>query len=530
MTRLLLSIVAAWSLGANAGRAAELPDAWPQFTGASGGFTIAGPDQPLVEKIADMRLLWVSDFHGLGVTKFGARSRGSIIKLPAEAQFIGGWSSPIAAQGLVFCAFYKPGGKPAPADVVRPAGPSGDSMTPAMQYLRADDGLVAIDAKTGKTCWVTMNEQEGINFVPDKRQGWAVSPVWIDGVVVSLGTRGILSGYDAATGKRKWKFELPNCHDRLSALIVQHEADKRYVGRINKQANLIAAGGLAIVPDQHGGLAAVEPASGKLRWHLKPDHARGAKGSGATDLVGSYSTPASWTYGGKAYVVCQNNAGTLRLIDVEKGSVVWTLDGLGPNYATVQVLSGGVVPVNARPSKSTDNDYGLYGGVVLGVEKPKVAWTLPDEPKYRHVWILDRGAEQRFLDLGTTAALWLRPHEKTAPMRRLTIDPRTGKILSDEPLTESKVYPMMEQGYPLRIGDRVLAVRDPAHSPKECGLELFRVEDGRLRSLDNDPLWPRDRHIHAGGYEVSWLRTALDGRLYVRTYDGAIACYDLRRR
>jgi outer membrane protein assembly factor BamB len=478
----------------------------------------------MVERLTDMKKLWISEFHGLGVAKFGARSRGALGKLPKESQFIGGWASPIAAQGMIFCAFYKPGGKPGP-DNGKPIGPTGEAMTPAMMFQRADDGLVAIDAASGKTRWLTMNQQEGINYLPDKRQGWAVSPLWIDGMIIALGTRGILSGYDAASGKRKWKLELPNCYEHLSAMIAQYEAEKRYVGRINKQASLIAAGGLAIVPDQHGGLAAVQPTTGKLHWHLTP---KADKKRWTDEFLGPYTTPACWRHAGKDYIVCQNSAGVLRLIDAETGTVLWTLDGLGPNLASVQILDSDVVPINARPSNPLGKDYGLYGGIILGLDKPKVAWTLPDEAKYRHSWILDRGAEQRFLDLGPTACLWLRLHEK-APMRRLTIEARSGKVVSDEPLTESKIYPMMEQGYPLRIGDRVLAVRDPAHSPSPCGLELFCVAGGRLRPLDCDPLWPREQHLHAGGYEVAWRRTALEGRLYVRTYDGAIACYDLRK-
>ncbi|HXG08549.1 MAG TPA: hypothetical protein VNK04_02060 [Gemmataceae bacterium] len=44
-----------------------------------------------------------------------------------------------------------------------------------------------------------------------------------------------------------------------------------------------------------------------------------------------------------------------------------------------------------------------------------------------------------------------------------------------------------------------------------------------------DETCQRAGEVHAGGYEVAWRRTALEGRLYVRTYDGAIACYDLRK-
>jgi hypothetical protein len=390
----ILALLIVLNLCRSSAQAAEPSTNWPQWTGTNGSFTIAGPKEPMVERIADMKQLWLSEFHGLGVAKFGARSRKSVTGLAEESQFIGGWSNPIAAEGMIFCAFYKPGGKPGPK-TGKPIGPAGEAMTPAMEFLRADDGVVALDAETGKTRWLTMNTQEGINYLPDKRQGWAVSPVWIDGVVVSLGTGGIVSGYDANSGKRLWKLELPNCQDRLAEMFKQHETQNKYVGRIDKQASLIESGGRAIVPDQHGGLAAIDPKTGKLLWHLKPT----GKNREEANYIGTYSTPASWQHAGNHYVVCQNNAGTLRLIDTENGTVVWTLGELGPNLATVQILQGDVVLVNTRVSKPADKDYGLYGGVILSVEKPKVAWSLPDEPKYRHAWILDRGAEQRFLDL-----------------------------------------------------------------------------------------------------------------------------------
>lgn len=198
-----------------------------------------------------------------------------------------------------------------------------------MKFIRANTGIVATDANTGKTKWITINEGEGVNFTPDKRNGWMVTPVYVSGVVVSLESGGLLSGYDARTGERIWKVETPNCFDRMQALLADLEENQRYAGEAGKESNLIVAGGLAIVPDQHGGLLAVEPQTGAVRWVIGAEE-------GKPGYIGRYSSPAEWTHEGRSYVVTQDSSGVLSLIETATGKVRWRKSDLGPNLNSVR--------------------------------------------------------------------------------------------------------------------------------------------------------------------------------------------------
>ncbi len=74
-------------------------------------------------------------------------------------------------------------------------------------FVGALDGrLIALNAKTGKVVWSTQT------FPKDTRLSITGAPRVIKGVVVignggaELGVRGFVAGYDAQTGKQKWKF------------------------------------------------------------------------------------------------------------------------------------------------------------------------------------------------------------------------------------------------------------------------------------------------------------------------------------
>ena len=74
-------------------------------------------------------------------------------------------------------------------------------------FVGALDGrLIALDAWTGKVVWTTQT------FPKTTRLSITGAPRVIKGVVIignggaELGVRGFVAGYDAATGKRKWKF------------------------------------------------------------------------------------------------------------------------------------------------------------------------------------------------------------------------------------------------------------------------------------------------------------------------------------
>ena len=93
-----------------------------------------------------------------------------------------------------------------------------------------------------------------------------------------------------------------------------------------------------------------------------------------------------------------------------------------------------------------------------------------------------------------------------------------GKILAE--LEFNSPAPLF---YPL--GDRLLMIRDASHS--ETDLAMFTTDPKNFRQLSD--FW-RPPHQGTTGYEVAMECPIADGKIYMRTKDGRIACYDLTKK
>ena len=100
------------------------------------------------------------------------------------------------AEGKLFVSSFRPAGK-----LYEVQSLYGSS---AKAHLEADDLLIAIDARTGKTVWKAA-EPGGFVWGVGKRNGFQVAPVYHDGVVFSMGTTGRLFAYSADDGKKLWQ-------------------------------------------------------------------------------------------------------------------------------------------------------------------------------------------------------------------------------------------------------------------------------------------------------------------------------------
>ena len=134
----------AWKLG------------WPTMQGPYGNFQVARTGVPLVNDLSDARLVWESQDKDGGRAKhttgtFKAKTpQDGVQKIltvlgPNAPATPGGWAAPIVADGKLFVTTFKPAGKL--YDVQSLYG------SIAKAHLEADDLLIALDAKTGKTLW-----------------------------------------------------------------------------------------------------------------------------------------------------------------------------------------------------------------------------------------------------------------------------------------------------------------------------------------------------------------------------------------
>ena len=142
----------AWKLG------------WPAMQGPHGNYRVSQTGAELVDDLSQARLVWESDTRDFGRAK---HTTGSFKGKPPQdrAQKIrdnlgpdpkatpGGWAAPIIAEGKVFATTFKPTGKLYDVQIYPANEEERKNPTSARAHLEADDMVIALNAKTGKTLW-----------------------------------------------------------------------------------------------------------------------------------------------------------------------------------------------------------------------------------------------------------------------------------------------------------------------------------------------------------------------------------------
>jgi len=161
-----------------------------------------------------------------------------------------------------------------------------------------------LDARNGKTVWVDkiVAPFDSVIF-PAMRLGKAPrsTPIWYGGKLAVIGVNGVMTGYDAATGKILWrndyakryKIPFPICGASLSPLIdgrklyvhVGHEAEgsflaidkdsgrdiwaSRFEGPAYTSPLLVTLGGVRqILTASHNMWVGLDPADGRMLWSM----------------------------------------------------------------------------------------------------------------------------------------------------------------------------------------------------------------------------------------------------------------------
>jgi outer membrane protein assembly factor BamB len=489
---------------------------WPQANGPHGNFTPPHSDVALLDDASSAKQLWLSEDSDLGYAKGSAS--GYVQNLARWPGHPGSSSGPIVAQGKLFVATFRPSGVPWAENLpqlknldMQQKPFTAEEQVRLRENLRilADDLTVAIDLKTGKTVWKAVEAGQGLNRYMGKRQGFCVSPAYHHGAVFSMGTTGLLYAYDAATGTKLWQADIGPAHEKALEHRDKVLAQKTLPGGMGWDVSLLVAGGMLIVPLFDGtdvGLRGVDPQTGQTRWEVPRSCSR-------------HATPAVWTHQDQQYIVTATVSGKLHLIDPKDGKVPWTVDHLGPNHFSLTPTARHVF-VNAgstMPRKEGDTEkYGLLAAYALSPSEATLAWQHPDEPQlYFPTWM--DSCARRFLAVHD-GRVYYRAHglDKTNK-RLLMLDESTGRVLAGFELESPAL-----QYYP--VEDRLFVVRDASHSETE--LAFVSTDPRGFRMLS--PFWSPP-HLQTTAYEVYLEHPLVDGHLYLRTKDGRIACYDLRR-
>jgi outer membrane protein assembly factor BamB len=498
--------------------AADPQPAWPQANGPFGNFTPRTFNVELIDDAADAKQLWLSEDDDLGYAK-GSVS-GYLSNLARWDGHPGSSSGPIAAEGMIFVTSFRPSGKPWAENLPQlkrqgtPKKPFTEEQKARMRRnlrILADDLLVAIDQATGKTVWKAVEEGKGLNRYMGKRQGFCVSPAYYDGAIFSMGTTGLLYAYDAATGKELWETNIGAAHEKALAHKANVLEKKQLAGGMGWDSSLTVADGVLIVPLFEGradlGLRGVSVKTGATVWE-------------AAEVCSRHATPAVWSHESRQYVLVATVAGELRLIDPRDGKVLWTVEGLGENHfslspsAKYALVNGGSKML--RKEGSTQK-YGLLAAYRLSPEKAELAWKHPDTKElYFSTWM--DSCARRFLAVADGRVFYRAHGTDRSESQLLVLDEQTGKVLARLPNNSPAPH-----FYPLE--DRLLLIRDASHSETE--LAMIRANANHLKQLAE--FW-HPPHQNTTAYEVSMEHPYADGRIYLRTKDGRVACYDLRKQ
>jgi outer membrane protein assembly factor BamB len=257
----------------------------------------------------------------------------------------------------------------------------------------ADEITSCLDAETGKVIWQD-KFQPGVSVIGPAAQqhpGPRSSPAVADGKVITLGVSGVLSCFDAESGKMLWRKDpyksWPQFFAASSPIIVDGMCIAQLGGR----------GGGAVV--------AFDLANGDEKWKAEQDGP-------------AYATPAVMTAGGVKQLVAQTDKSLIG-VGLADGKILWQLPAppqrMSQNAVT-PIIDGEVVIYSGQGK----------GTAAIKIEKqgdafaPKELWTNADissgfaTPVLKDGLLFGLSNKASFfcLDAKTGKTLW------TAPARR----------------------------------------------------------------------------------------------------------------
>jgi outer membrane protein assembly factor BamB len=226
----------------------------------------------------------------------------------------------------------------------------------------ADEVLSAHDADSGKEMWATRYAAP-YNLVSAARphgMGPKATPVFAEGRIFTHGISGILSAFDAASGKLLWQKPAP-------AVVPFYSTSQSPL--VDRGRVIVHVGG-----QPHGALTAFDAATGQVRWQWNGDGP-------------SYGSPIVAEFGGMRQVITMTQDNLVG-VSAETGELLWQRPFKTPNsvnastpllYRDTVIISGAEAGVTAfrilqRQGKWVTEDvwknddvfYRLSNGIVVG--------------------------------------------------------------------------------------------------------------------------------------------------------------------
>jgi PQQ-dependent dehydrogenase (methanol/ethanol family) len=395
-----------------------------------------------------------------------------------------------------------------------------------------DAAIVAIDAKTGALLWESQ--------VADSMLGYSITsaPLVVkDKVIVGVtggefGARGFLDAYDAATGKRAWRWystpgpgEFGNdtwAGDSWKTggsptwLTGSYDADLNTlfwaIGNPGAQTDRSVRGtGDNLFSDS---VVALDPDTGQRKWHFQFTPNDGHDWDSVQDMV---LVDRMWHGANRKLLLHADRNGFFYVLDRTNGKFLsatafvyqnWN-SGFDPNGRPIQVPGS---------NSSAEGSFMVYPSLVGGTNfqapsySPITGWMYLEYAERGQQYVSATEpyeAGRQYIGRGRGAAPPAAPTDAPMPSAGIkAIDPETGKTMWDVKLTRGS------------LNDGVMAT---------AGGVLFAAsQEGNLLALDatnGKELW---RFETGGNMAASPMSFAVDGRQYVAiAAAGALYCFAL---
>jgi outer membrane protein assembly factor BamB len=448
---------------------------WPRVQGPTNDMRAAPSTGGLLEKPGQAKLVWISEEVLSAMTK-GA----GFTSVPD-----GSGSSAVVSGGKLYTYTYVPSGT-----VLKPNNPYPPAQEPApWNLLHADDVIVCIDARSGKTVWKQTYPQNGLTWHSWKTNLQGLTPVVDAGILYAMGSGGMVYALDAATGAEIWQAPGPDRGWILSVKdAVINGTSASYPSGRDGGHNLVVAEDVLLLGnlDDRNGLYGIDTVTGTQLWSR-------------SNVLGSGQTPTIWENGGREYVIV-NRGGTIRCIDPQNGTDLWVEPDFGPQDRELGV-SGDDMLLNV--GTGSPGQWGMGRLSPAGIE---VLWELDPAFTMKTSFGASGGGG---LIIGDEA--WLPVNE----MRELVIaDRETGTIKLVEPYGES-----CQESNQMSADNLVFLSTDEQHG---FNAPYLFTNSGQLIRQ-----WGAN-HPMSTAYTVPNPVPIVDGRIFYRGMDGIYA-YDFRR-
>jgi outer membrane protein assembly factor BamB len=250
--------------------------------------------------------------------------------------------------------------------------------------------MMAIDADSGKVLWETGHTAAftPMSAAAPHGAGPKSTPVFSNGRLYSIGMTGIVTAYDAASGKQMWQ--------KPGSPVVPMYTSHSFSPIINGQNVIFHLGG-----HDEGAITAFDVNTGDVRWTWRGD------GPG-------YGSPVVADFGGTRQIVTITQ-GKLVGIDVASGALLWERAFVSPNFtnSATPIVAGDLLVVSSGNGPPTSayrvSKKGAQWVVETAWENPEVPMRLSDAVAAGDVLfgISTRNAGQYFaVDMKTGKTLW----------------------------------------------------------------------------------------------------------------------------